>query len=139
MPIMFRTSTNIRLRVAVVFTYTRNCDRAGEGRRGQVDTQLPSVVPSHKREAMYNSIPPRRLITYLSMALAFGWPGWTMANDPSYIKQEHWKVLSIWLQRNVSHRLATDADCNCPEDLKRIRTVSEGVWKAQPKYHPFYM
>ena len=88
---------------------------------------------------MYNSISPRRLITHLSMALAFGWPGWSLANDLSYIKKEHWKILSIWLQRNVSYKLATDADCNCPEDLKRIRTVSEGVWKAQPKYHPFYM
>ncbi|MFT4254254.1 MAG: FG-GAP repeat protein [Caulobacter sp.] len=45
--------------------------------------------------------------------------------------------LATWKLLHPGHGWAREADCGCDEDLLRQRTVSEGVWKAQPDYRPY--
>jgi hypothetical protein len=47
------------------------------------------------------------------------------------------KVLDRWLADHPRFKAATDADCDCAEDIEQMRTVSDGVWKAIPDYHPY--
>ena len=54
------------------------------------------------------------------------------------LKSAHAQVLAKWLQKHPGYRLATDADCKCQEDLVRMRTQSDGPWKAVPNYQPYY-
>ena len=45
----------------------------------------------------------------------------------------------MWLDGHNSYRLAEDTDCECSDDLVEFRTKSEGVWKAQPDYRPYFV
>ena len=48
------------------------------------------------------------------------------------------EVVSSWLGRHPGYRLATDRDCNCDEDLRKIRSEGYGGrWKPVPNYHPY--
>lgn len=47
--------------------------------------------------------------------------------------------LQSWLNAHREYRTALDADCDCAEDLGEIRTTSEGVWKANPGYRPYFV
>ena len=44
-----------------------------------------------------------------------------------------------WLAANPSYIVMTDADCRCAEDLEEIRTITSGLWRAQPAYHPYFV
>ena len=57
---------------------------------------------------------------------------------PDYFGSKHAKVVAAWLGHHPRYRVASDIDCGCAEDIERERTVSAGVWKANPKYHPYY-
>jgi hypothetical protein len=46
-------------------------------------------------------------------------------------------ALNKWLVQHPDYRLATDADCNCAEELALIRSPAEGV-EAVPTYHPYF-
>jgi hypothetical protein len=43
-----------------------------------------------------------------------------------------------WLAQHPAYSLMVDADCACADDLQEIRTVSLGVWRARPDYHPYF-
>jgi len=58
---------------------------------------------------------------------------------PAFIKPAHAEVLRKWMRRHPEYRVATESDCRCDEDLARIRTKSEGAWKAVPNYQPYYV
>lgn len=45
--------------------------------------------------------------------------------------------LQLWLGQHRDYRVATDADCDCADDLKTFRTTSDGVWKAKPDFQPY--
>ncbi len=45
--------------------------------------------------------------------------------------------MESWLAQHTVYRIATDADCQCPEDIAEMRTQSDGVWKPVPDYHPY--
>ena len=77
----------------------------------------------------------RRILTIgLAFTLIFSTaPAW---GAYKLTPEEH-RILSAWLARHPKFRAATDSDCNCPEDIERTRTASEGVWKAVPNYHPY--
>jgi hypothetical protein len=47
------------------------------------------------------------------------------------------KFLATWLARYPDFRLATDADCDCAEDIQQMKTGYGGTWTAVPDYHPF--
>src|SRR5665213_138100 len=48
------------------------------------------------------------------------------------------QVVSSWLSRHQGYRLASDRDCNCEEDLQKIRREGYGGrWKPVPNYHPY--
>jgi hypothetical protein len=46
-------------------------------------------------------------------------------------------TLRLWLDKHSAYRLATEADCECAEDLSELRTKSEGVWKARADFQPY--
>jgi hypothetical protein len=47
------------------------------------------------------------------------------------------KILEAWLIRHPNYRAATDADCNCPEDIQQMKAGYGGAWKPVPDYHPY--
>jgi hypothetical protein len=57
----------------------------------------------------------------------------------SHLHSSQADVLAKWLGKHPGYRLATEADCNCDEDLIRMRTHSDGAWKAIPNYQPYYV
>ena len=58
---------------------------------------------------------------------------------PPYIDPAHVAVLQRWLEVNPSYRVATDVDCSCEDDIKRMRYSQQGAWRANPNYHPYYV
>jgi FG-GAP repeat len=46
-------------------------------------------------------------------------------------------VVEFWLKHHPDYRLATDADCNCADNIQVIRRGSGGLWKPVPDYHPY--
>ena len=44
-------------------------------------------------------------------------------------------VLQSWLSKHPSFRLATDADCQCADDIERMRNGSDGA--PVRDYHPY--
>lgn len=58
------------------------------------------------------------------------WSGHTL------LPQEE-KLLEGWLAQHPEYRLATDADCDCSEDIQRMKAGSGGKWKPVPDYHPY--
>jgi hypothetical protein len=46
-------------------------------------------------------------------------------------------VVEFWLKHHPDYRLATDPDCNCTDDLQRMRRGSGRLWKPVPDYHPY--
>jgi hypothetical protein len=53
------------------------------------------------------------------------------------LKPEDRKILEDWLTRHPTYRAATDADCNCPEDIQQMKAGYGGSWKPVPDYHPY--
>ena len=51
---------------------------------------------------------------------------------------EEKEVVSSWLGKHPGYRLATDRDCSCDLDLKKIRSEGYGGrWSPVPNYHPY--
>ena len=75
------------------------------------------------------------VIGVLSMAGSAADP----ANIPVYVRGEARTVVSNWLTKNPTLRLALDDDCECDERIKAIRTGAYGAGKPIPNYHPYYM
>lgn len=50
----------------------------------------------------------------------------------------HEKILHKWLSQMPDLRLATEADCNCADDIRETRTRKVGIWKPVPNYTPYY-
>ena len=47
------------------------------------------------------------------------------------------KVLAAWLSGHGNYRLATDADCDCADDIKGMRIGYGDPKSARPDYHPY--
>lgn len=72
--------------------------------------------------------------------LAIGTLGTAIAQDSTdYIPSKQRAVLDQWLKQNPALRVATDADCQCSDEIAEIRKGSGGAWKANPNYHPYYV
>jgi hypothetical protein len=64
----------------------------------------------------------------------------TQASEiPAYIAPPHRAVLEKWLSTNKTSRVATDEDCNCSDDIARMRRGYGGTWKPNPDFHPYYV
>ena len=72
------------------------------------------------------------LLLVLSLGL-LGLPAWAGHT----LSPQEQKVVRAWLVQHPEYRLATDADCKCPEDIRKMRAGSGGVWKPVPDYHPY--
>jgi hypothetical protein len=70
------------------------------------------------------------LSVFLSLLATPAWSGGTLTADQQ-------KVIASWLVQQVNYRLATDADCNCPLDIKQMRDGYGDPRYALPDYHPF--
>jgi hypothetical protein len=46
-------------------------------------------------------------------------------------------VLAQWLSQHPTFRVATDADCECADDISRMRTGSGGKSAPEPGFHPY--
>jgi hypothetical protein len=46
-------------------------------------------------------------------------------------------VIAAWLAQHPEYRRATARDCDCDEELRRMRAGSGGLWKAVPDYDPY--
>jgi hypothetical protein len=53
------------------------------------------------------------------------------------LSSEQQKTLANWLAAHPEFRVSTDADCDCAEEIRRVKAGSEGVWKPIPDYHPY--
>jgi hypothetical protein len=58
------------------------------------------------------------------------WGGHTLTSQEQ-------KILETWLARHSEFRVATDADCDCAEDIQQMRTGYGGNWPSVPDYHPY--
>jgi hypothetical protein len=74
------------------------------------------------------------LIAQLSLcALAFSGP------VPDYVTPKFQAPIAAWLAQHPNYRIAIDADCDCPEDIRRLRVGSPPDWPPNPAYHPYYL
>jgi hypothetical protein len=62
--------------------------------------------------------------TWLFLALP-AWCGHTLTPREQ-------KIVEAWLVQHPAYRAATDADCNCPEDIEQMKD-----WTHVPNYHPY--
>ena len=74
-----------------------------------------------------------RVIFIFAACLALIEPAWCGHT----LRPQQQRVLQSWLIHHKEYRIATDEDCHCPEDIKKMRTQSVGVWKPVPDYHPY--
>ncbi len=61
------------------------------------------------------------------------------ADLPPYIDLAARHAIAGWLTLHPGYRVLDDGDCNCDDDLRDMRTQSDGVWKPIPAYHPYYL
>ena len=52
---------------------------------------------------------------------------------------EQKSVIAAWLGGNSGYRLAEDRDCLCDEGIQKMRLRGEGLFKATPDYHPYWV
>jgi hypothetical protein len=57
---------------------------------------------------------------------------------PDYFPPSQKEVIHAWLLNNSEYRIALDSDCDCVEDIDKMRRGYGGMWKANPNYHPYY-
>jgi len=57
--------------------------------------------------------------------------------EPAYLKPADRPMVRQWLVAHPGYRLATDADCRCDDDIRRMRDPKEsGAW-AERDFHPY--
>jgi len=66
----------------------------------------------------------------LSLLAAPAWCCHTLAADQQ-------KVLASWLVQHAEYRVATDSDCQCEDDIARMRAGYGDPKEAVPDYHPY--
>jgi hypothetical protein len=60
------------------------------------------------------------------------------ANLPPYFDSAARRAVLSWLTSHRDYRVIDDSDCRCDRNLREIRSLSAGVWKADPDYHPYF-
>jgi hypothetical protein len=53
------------------------------------------------------------------------------------LKPQEQVALAGWLAHHKHYRMATDADCGCDDDIKRMRAGDGRVWRPLPDYQPY--
>lgn len=53
------------------------------------------------------------------------------------LTQGQQKILDAWLSQHPTYREATDADCDCSDDIQQMRTGYGGNWTPYSDYHPY--
>ena len=50
----------------------------------------------------------------------------------------HQNQIQTWLSTHPKYRLATEADCQCAEDIASLRKGAGDAYPPQPNYEPYY-
>ena len=45
--------------------------------------------------------------------------------------------MAVWLASHSKYRAATDADCDCNEDIRHMKVGYGGNWGPVPDYRPY--
>jgi len=75
----------------------------------------------------------KRSFLLLTACLFWVLPAWSGHT----LHEQEQKVLNTWLAQHSEYRAARDADCDCDEDIARMKAGSGGVWKPVPDYDPY--
>src|SRR5579859_2902071 len=59
------------------------------------------------------------------------------SSDGHDLNQAEQNNLQTWLTRHPQFRVAADADCDCADELQRMRAGYGGKWAPAPDYHPY--
>lgn len=60
------------------------------------------------------------------------------ADVADYMAANDVEQVQKWLDVHKEYRLATLNDCECDDNILPLRQGDGKVWKAQPKYQPYY-
>jgi hypothetical protein len=63
----------------------------------------------------------------------------SVPDTPEYVTASDQSTLTAWLASHPEYSIASDRNCNCETDIQSIRKGSGGVWKPNPRYHPYYV
>jgi hypothetical protein len=73
----------------------------------------------------------KRLLLFAIVLSALpAWCGHTLT------KQQQ-RIVDSWLAQHATYRAARDADCNCPDDIRQMKSGYGPDWPGVPDYHPF--
>src|ERR1039458_2890658 len=67
------------------------------------------------------------------ICLALALPAWA---SHTLAPQEQ-KILTVWLSGHAQYRAAANKDCDCEEDIQKMKAGSGGVWRPVPDYFPY--
>jgi hypothetical protein len=75
-----------------------------------------------------------RLLRAIGLSVAVvASPGYAGHN----LTAQHEGILAGWLAGNPQYRAASEADCDCTDNIQRMRVGSGGSWVGVPDYHPY--
>jgi len=46
-------------------------------------------------------------------------------------------IINDWIKRHPAYRVATDADCDCAEEIQQMKAGYGGEWKPVTDYRPY--
>lgn len=87
-----------------------------------------TIAPRHNVAVMLNH---NALISFMLVAAM------TSASPGHTLNSQQDQNLKTWLAQHSEFRVATDADCECDEDIQNMRSGYGGQEKPIPDYHPF--
>jgi len=112
---------------------SRVAGRAPRSRRlsvvGKPEARFGLVRPRAHKLDMHRTAHLLLILTAAGL-VRLSWAGHTLNTSEL-------QVVRSWLSAHPKFRIATHADCRCPDQLKLMRVGSGGVWTAVPDYHPY--
>jgi hypothetical protein len=110
---------------------------AGGAKEGQYTSSSVIVIVSSLENAGAEQdnqvMTPKRSLLVVATCLMFVLPAWCGHT----LTQQEQKVFDAWLSQHSTFRAATDADCNCSDDIQQMKTGYGGNWTPYPDYHPY--
>ena len=90
----------------------------------KVETQSPSIELG---------LMPLRSLSLLVLLACLDLPAWAGHT----LTPHEQKIVQSWLMQHPAYRTASDADCNCAEQIRQMKAGSGGQWKPVADYHPY--
>ena len=94
---------------------------------------------AHRIIVQHTTAKAARDMRFMRLLLLFAM--WLCSVSPAWcghtLTTREQKIVQSWLARHPAYRAATDADCNCPEDIEHMKAGYGGDWTPVPDYHPY--